>query len=571
MKFKGSLLLVFISSLLTSLQTFSLEPHQDLDGQVFNWIPDGRRPKVLPPQCSTQQLEKILLAESGIAATYRSQALLNYFQECEKYHTFLGESGLTALLQMYNIDYEYQQIPYIRQITLPMKDGARLHGVLAMKPDTSQPRPLVIVQCGLTCNTESSASVRWPLMHLFDETPFHVLVIGSSTTAEFGLANKKFYAGGLQEGLYLNEIAHWLKSEDSQISKLISSIHVQGMSLGGHGALYSVLYSQEGENLIKSSQAYCPVVELKPAIDNIMQDTLPGRFLQNKIWKQMQQMLGQVPVIDRMIPDGKKPSGDRIKEIVAQASLEYFETNTARPLKNIFRFLFRILTHTFPKTIDEFWSSNRFSTLVQNLRTPVMIWSADDDPAVLPKENSLVLLDYANKAGSPLTVLDTARGSHCAFALSHGWDIYSTMMKSFVIANSPEFREVYREHRRSLSDLQNEQIVLPEGHRHFSQSFQIESGNQFMRVNYLIFDPTKRKCSQQDPFLIEDSSSCFETVTAKINIVDIKEKLLFVPQSDTVAEMLTRWANANLSIVDENGERMVNSSQTPTYLRWKEL
>lgn len=561
---------IFILSLFVSFQALATPQHHDLDVKSFNWIPDGRRPKELPDQCSAKQLEKIILANEGVAATYRSQALLNYFKGCEKYHTFLGESGITALLQMYNIDYDYQNVPNIRPITLTMKDGAILHAVLALKPDDS-PRPLVIVQCGLTCNTVNSASVRWPLMHLFDETPFHVLVVGSSTTAEFALSNKKFYAGGLQEGLYINEIAHWLKSDASQISKLISSIHVQGMSLGGHGALYSVLYSQSGEQLIKSSQAYCPVVELKPAIDNILQNSIPGRYLQSKIWKQMEQMVGQVPIIDRMIPDGKKPSGDRIKEIVAQASLEYFETSNGNTLKSIFKILLKILAHTFPKTIDEYWNSNRFSTMVQNLKTPVIIWSADDDPAVLPKENALVLLDYANKEGSPLTVLDTSRGSHCGFALSHGWDVYTTMMKSFVLANSPEFREIYTEHKRSLLELQNEQIVLSQGRRHFSQSFYLERGNQFMRVTYNIFNPTKKKCGQQDPFLIEDSSSCFETMSAKINIADIKEKLLFVPENDAIAEMLTRWANANLSIVDENGERLVNSTQTPTYLRWQEL
>ncbi|OQW53636.1 MAG: hypothetical protein A4S09_06935 [Proteobacteria bacterium SG_bin7] len=560
----------FVFFLLFTLQTFAVIDDPQLELQGFDWVPAGKRPRELPDHCSAKQLEKILLDNDYVAMSHRSQIILNYFKECEKYHTFLGDSGITGLLQMYNIDYEYQNIPYIRPVTLTMKDGAILHAVLALKPDSSQPRPIIIAQCGLTCNTINSASVRWPLMHLFDESPFHVLVVGSSTTAEFGVTNKKFYAGGFQEGLYINEIAQWLKSENSHISELISSIHVQGMSLGGHGALYSALYSQEGDQLIKSSQAHCPVVELKPAIDNILRDSLPGRFLQNKIWKQMEQMIGQVPIIDRMIPDGKKPNAERMKEIVAQASLEYLEANNRNPLKNIFKILFKILTNTFPKTIDEFWNSNRFSNLVQNLKTPVMIWSAEDDPAVAPKENALVLLDYANRTGSPLTVLNTERGSHCAFALSHGWDIYSTAMRSFVLANSPEFRERYHQYKRSLSELQYEQVVLEQESRHFSQSFHLERGNPYMRVDYQILNLAKKKCREQDPFLM-DTSSCFEIKTANIKIADIKERLLFVPQNNQVAEMLTRWANANLSIVDEDGNRLVNSRKTPSHLVWHEL
>ncbi len=561
---------IFLALGLVALQTDASTQNLESDPTaqnwgVFDWIPDGRRPRELPENCSADELHRIITHNNDTGA--RSAKILDFFGRCEKYHTLLGESDIRALLQLFNIDYEYQNVPFIKPLKLTMRDGAVLHALLAMKPD-SHPRPLVIVQCGLTCTTVGSPSVRWPLMHLFDESPFHVLIVGSSTTAEFGITNRKFYTGGIQEGLYINEIAKWLKTK-SEISDLISSIHVQGMSLGGHGALYSALYSQEveNENLIRSTQAYCPVVELKPAMDNIMLNTPPGRFLQGKIWSQMQQMLGQVPVIDRMIPNGKKPSSERMKEIVAQASLEYFGTSTL--LTGLLRKIFYILV-SFPTTIDDYWKSNRFSTLVQGLRSPVIIWSADDDPAVLPSENSLVLLEHANRPGSTLTVLNTGRGSHCGFALSHGWDIYSTLMKSYILAYSPEFLEKYHEHRRPLSRVQTGSVVLLPGQRHFSQSFELDTGKDTIKVTYQIFDSHKKKCGNIDPYLATDTR-CFTTETTKIHISDLHENMIFTPQNDAIAQMLTRWANANLRILDARGRRLIDSNQEPAIISWNEL
>lgn len=556
MKFLVLLFVVFNQPLFANPQSLGL----------FEWVPDGRRPRELPETCSSQELEKIVIENT--VPSVRSAKLLNYFSRCQMYHTLLGESGYYALWNLFNIEYDYEKVPSIKPVLLKMRDGAILHAVLAMKPD-SHPRPLVIAQCGLTCTTEGSASIRWPLMHLYDASPFHVLVIGSSTTSEFGIANKKFFAGGLQEGLYINEVAKWVRSQESGLNPFVSSIHVQGMSLGGHGALYSAVYAQDNndDKLISSTQAYSPVVELKPAVDNIMSNSKPAQFLQLKIWQQMEQMIGRVPIIDKMIPNGKRPSPERTKEIVAQASLEYYGSNNV--MTSILKLLIRVFN--FPTTIDDFWQSNRFSTLVQNLRSPALIWSADDDPAVRPSENSLILLEYANKPGSSLTVLNTSTGSHCGFALSHGWDVYTKLMTSFILAYSPEFQKDYKYKSRSLAKVQGDEIVLLPGQRHFSQAFRIDEGSDTLQVSYIVFDPHQKKCANQDPFLMEDAERCFDIQTTRIKIEDLGESLLYTPRNRAEAQMLTRWANANLTIVDHEGRRLVNSTQVPVSISWREV
>ncbi len=120
------------------LSSFASEPQTLSDPQklgAFTWVPDGKRLRELPPQCSTTRLEKIIrIAPSPFE---RSKAITLYFNECEKFLTLMGESGITSMLQLFSTDYEYQSNPLVKTISIRLKDNTVIHGVLALKPDTA--------------------------------------------------------------------------------------------------------------------------------------------------------------------------------------------------------------------------------------------------------------------------------------------------------------------------------------------------------------------------------------------------------------------------------------------------
>lgn len=561
---------ILVSCLVTSLCLSSLASHPPKDISkdnlsIFTWVPDGKRLRELPPQCGTDKLEKMI--RQAPTPFERSTAVNNFFQICDQYLTLMGESGITNILQLFSIDYEYESNPHIRKVTIRLKDNIVMQGVLGLKPDKT-PRPLIIMQSGLTTGTEDSSSVRWRLMHLFDEAPFHVLILGSSTSSEFGLSNKLLYAGGHQEGQNVYEIARWLKFSNEELKDRISSVHVAGDSLGGHASLYATLYNDidphsNGHKVFNSALGLCPVVDLEPAINNIMQDTLTGKYLQEKIWWELKKMLGRVPVLDRLIPDGKKPSPNRIKEIVAEFSLDFY----SRPFRDIFELLFRII---IPKSLNEYWAYNNFVDLGHQITTPLAIWSADDDPAINSRENSLRLMDMANRQGSPVQILNTAIGSHCGFGLSHGWDVFSTFLRSQVLANSPEFLNNYTFHKTPIENIQSEPVTVSENKRYFSIKFQAESKSSFLLLTHQIFNPRILGCSKVDPFLLQDED-CFEFVSTRINLQRLGIPVLRVPQNVVEAQALTRWANANLQLVDQAGDSIVNTQNLPAFVTWQEV
>ncbi len=533
-----------------------------IPAHAFDWVPDGTRPRELPPQCSTELVEQIVMtAKSGLE---RSQKIAKYFADCDQYLTFLGQPRpIDALAEMVNISYQYFRVPHLKTFEITTEDGTIIHALMALKPD-DKPRPLVVIQCGMTCDIKNSKSIGGPLIHFFDESPFNVIFLGSSTSAQFAVANKKVYVGGALEGRYLYEVAKWAHSDKSGIKERISSIHLAGYSLGGHAAIYGSTYAAlEGKLPVNSVQGMCPVVDLKASITTVMRQGTPenpndvGRFMQAKIWEQISEMLGKVPVIDRLIPDGKQPDGDKMKEVVSEASLDYYRSTVKKG--------------TIPKSVDEYWFMNIFTPVAPQVTTPMFLWSSADDPAVFSTENSLQLLPYANKEGSKIEILDTKIGSHCAFEVTHGWDVSTTLLRSFVLAHSPEFLPNYKSHSVSVADAQTGDVIVKGKQVHFSQRFALEAKSDVMGVTYRIFNPELPDCDKADPFLVSEDANCFEEIEAKIPLAKLNIPILPVPENSTAAQVYTRWANTNLKIVGEDGKPLLMTTANPKTIHWKEL
>jgi len=533
----------------------------------FSWTPNGKRPRQLPPTCSTDLLSTSIAKAQ--TPSQRQIEMANYFKNCKKYLEFLGDSGLSAIIQQSNIDYNYLDNKKVKTIEITLPTGIKISGIIALQDRTTR-RPFIVIQCGIVCDSNDSSSQRWPLMHLFDESRFNVLILGSSTSAEFGIKNKMTVTGGYQEGIHLYQIAQWLKSEASQLNNLISSLHVIGLSLGGSGALYSALYNDNlphasnDSSRFQSALAICPVVNLEASMNNVLGDSIAARFLQNQIWKTLQRMFGKVPIIDRLLPDKKRPNTDKMKQIVVESSLEFHqEMDRVENPDYIFG--------SHPKTKEDFWADNEFQTFAELVKTPTFLWSSSDDPVVLPIENSLTITQ-ANHPDSPISVLNLDLGSHCAFNISYGWDVTTVLLRSMILAYSPEFTNGESQINKEISAIQDiPEVPIKSQQRHFSQTFDIDKNSDYFNLSYLVFDPFREYCHQPDPFMAGEDDDCFERIDRKVPIKNLGISFLDIPRNEASAEAMTRWANANLRVRDINGKDLVDSPAPPYLITWSSL
>src|SRR5690606_24298542 len=83
-------------------------------------------------------------------------------------------------------------------------------------------------------------------------------------------------------------IAKMLTQSSEPLAQIIDSIHVFGISLGGHGVLFSSLLnkhnSAKGRPLIKSFMALCPVVDLNNTMVSLTQSGVKSAVVD--LWSQ---------------------------------------------------------------------------------------------------------------------------------------------------------------------------------------------------------------------------------------------------------------------------------------------
>ncbi len=538
-----------------------VEIQQSKIPHFLRWIPTGARAHPLPPHCSTTTLEQILLKKQTPAE--RRQKTDAYFSTCHKYLIYHGSTnGFSSILRQTQIDFDFIKSPRIKKILITLPNGLKVHGLLALKPD-KEPRPLVLIQCGLTCNTLTSGSPKSPLMHLFDESPFHVLLVGSSTSAEFAIANQRFYVGGFQEGQTLYQVAKWLRTKESGLSEVTSSIHLLGLSLGGHAVLYATLFNDDPDNekLIGSSQSLCPVVDLKPTIDFISTSSPPTLYLQSKIRAQLKQMIGKVPIIDQLLPDGRLPANSRLPEIVSRASLDFSE------YVPFFNALFSFFKSLRPTSLADYWSLNDFKKQASHISTPTTVWAAIDDPAIPLSTNAGPLQDTVDKTSGSLQILTTPYGSHCAFDLSYGWDVVTVLMRSNILAQSAEFLPRYT---RTESAFSSNLIISPKK-IHLHSTFTIHREKKSLNIYYLLFQKDKPECKDVDPYLLPKNSKCFLQTLETVKLEDLKIPWLDSIESDVDQQELVRWANANMVLLTKDRKPLVGTTEKPAFVSWPQI
>jgi hypothetical protein len=408
---------------------------------VFSWNPTGEKARY-SPACDPE-LWGARLQDPRLNSVQLQGALVQkYFQDCAGELKTGRNSSFINAMKMMSMQFDPQHHPFLHRVVFHLPGNIHLKGLLALKGDYKK-RPFIVLRLGIFSSVEEFLPERYLLMQLFEQGPFNVLVVENMSSPDFIADNSRFSFGGYDEGLQNILIARLLRDPHEPLSQLVDTLHFAGVSLGGHGVLYSSLLNEVNDRgrLIQSFMGFCPVVNLKPTMIALTSEGLKGRLAN---WWGAQRLNGlreKVPALAdvgvfRFLP----------------AVMEYLDRVYAGGLS----YISAIHLPGAEKDSPRFWKMNEFWDDYDNVKAPVMIWATEQDPAVPFHINSFLLKKKNIK------VVSFDEGIHCTLPIPYHWDALSTLIQSYFLSHSPGFKLSEEKMQMDVSDEKIEgEGVLP--------------------------------------------------------------------------------------------------------------
>jgi hypothetical protein len=465
---------------------------------LFKWDPTGRS-EPIEADCDFSQEQ--FLASKTADLTY----LRDYFIRCEKKlrtgtDDVLRNAYLTDFIKL-----QPSHHPFARHVILHLPNGIKLKGLLALKGD-SKPRPLVVLRLGIFSNTQEFFPERYVFLQMFEQSPFNMLILESLSGTEFLQNNTQYSLGGFDEGIQNYQVAAELQSKSEPFSKLIDSVHLFGISLGGHGVLYASLLNQLNPQAISSFAAFCPLINFKESFEYHQSHRFNISLM--NYWAS-----------HRM---------GHLKNIFPELDLENFIPSL---LMNLERSYSGALTLSKEEPINlppsalakGFFSKNDFWEDYKEIKTPVLIFATRKDPIVPFEINSRRLLEGEMPLDNlNLKVIPLEAGYHCTIPSAYNWKAWTMVLQSYVLKNSNV-------------KLQEFEVSLPLG---------------FKATEDFFFEAT-----EQGLFVVQGSPWKFWAQERTVIPLDQTEWTgLHLPLNEATRSLLRRWAEQVFEVRPSSGQ-----------------
>lgn len=520
--------------------------------KVMGKVPVGLSTKPIDPKCNPKRLEEIALSNANNSNQY-AKLMNKYVRDCGDELSSNSYNGLLGLLEYSTYEYSFLSHRSISLKKFTLSSGQVIPAIVAIKPD-GKTRPMVIIRCGVFCGASVSSSTKTYLMHLFDQSPFNVMLLANHTAADYIQSNNMASMGGWVEGKETWDFGQWLKYQSSY-KNIISSLHFVGLSLGGNAAIIGSYYNDifpdvYGDKVFNSVTAVCPVVSLRPTLEKLYGRTVVGRvfssFTKNHFYS-LRSYLSDVSdlVTEEVMPKDREKLPDYLGYLMSTS----------------------LNRRGIASTPDSFFKSNNFWNIKKTIQTPLLAFASKDDFIVDYGLNSKVLHDDDHYEKIESTgVIPVDYGTHCAFSASYGFEFTSLVLRDFVLINSPEYKTKYM----SVGSL-NWPVKYPKVGNdsvHIEQVWKFESKSENAKVVFSIFDKNMNwKCRNKSPW--NKDRECVNTETILVPIKNLSDLNGYIPQSDSEAESLSREFNAKAELV-KNGIPIsgTNASKFSVRYRW---
>lgn len=367
--------------------------------------------KVKSSNCEPRSLEKLLrdprLKDIRLQAAVMRRHLRLCQEEIEKPKKASWRHTFDSLRYRYQTDSNQ----LFQQVLFELPGGVKVRGLFALKRD-ARPRPFVILRLGIFSSVTEFMAERPLVIQLFDQSPFHLLILENSTSGEFIQNNLRLSIGGYDEGIQNLMISRYLRSTQNPISKRIASLHFVGVSLGGHGVLHAgLLNDAEKQKVIDSMLLFCPVVQLKATFDQ----------LQSSRWR--------APLINfwssrRLVGLQKRSERNLSVWNFLPEAFEFFDSHYQGPL-----IAYEVSDQT-PGASSDFWELNSFHKRLGQLKTPTLSFVTSQDQLV-PKEinSNLIQSSHFEKVEFP-------QGEHCSLSSAYDWQTMLSFIRGHILSQS---------------------------------------------------------------------------------------------------------------------------------------
>jgi hypothetical protein len=401
-----------------SLNSKHLKVFSDLESQAIksktyqlqkfelSWQPELTVP-LLPAECQPRTFRRELEGQQKPEVTIKT-----FWQRCERHWRQDHYSAFTHSQEILRLGFEPTQHPAVRVIQWTLEGGIKVKGLLFLKGKKS--RPLVILRTGIFSHLRSTIAERFLMMQLFDEGPYHVLLLPSTTGNDYIEDNRTFNIGGFDEGLQTYEILRLLSNPEEPLKQFITKIHLVGISLGGHGQWFTNLLDKlNNTNLISKTLLFCPAVNLKVTADQ--NHSKPLMDFAVKVWYRIR--------LSPLRTYLNLTESDSIFQFVQKNLQLYHQPSIPWSFSD----------HPLPRSNDiaVYWLWNDFWSWMPkyDFANTLVIWTRQD-PVVPPDLNSLLLESQFGAPSSAL--LELPRGLHCSLPTTYRWPLISLTMRGFL-------------------------------------------------------------------------------------------------------------------------------------------
>jgi len=382
--------------------------------KLFRWDPQDQAPAP-KGECDLGPLTRTLMQAQ--APQEKTKIFNHYVSRCES--RFLnGElKAHIQALRLFTMSYSIDNHPFLTRVLFHLPDGKKLKGLLAIKDQKR--RPFVILRMGITGNIEEAFAERFFYYQLFERGLFNFLMVENMTGTDFIHHNRSLDFAGLAESYQNLWMAQLLRDPQQPISKIVESVHLVGLSLGGQGVLTSTWLApvQRNPNLFQSFLALCPLVNLKPTFDHLFEGGGAGR-LPLEVWAHSR--FAEARDFYPELFDTYFGLPGRI--------LNFVSDHYSKPQAS----LFGVKEPAFLEKMNEFYALHELKSWDPRLRRPVWIWVTKEDSIVPVHLNSATLPES--------NYLEIAVGNHCSFPAAWDGRVTQALFRGHILGASPNFK-----------------------------------------------------------------------------------------------------------------------------------
>jgi pimeloyl-ACP methyl ester carboxylesterase len=521
---------------------------------MFGYTPDGSYNGQLSPECYHTEVKRMVSSYEGPTSNL-AQNLQTWANRCQKELSVGQTNNLSTVIKFANVKYAMTEND-LKSLDFSFEDNSKIKGLLALKPGK---RPLVIFKTGVYTNAIDDGVARNFFMHLFEESPFHMLYLANVTGSDYMKDNGAVALGGMDEGRQIVKIVEML-SNDPKYKDVIEDIHVVGVSLGSHGVLYSSLYNSFDSNStakIKSVVALCPVVNLQPTIKSVFQPTIAGTYYAYLTRKIFMEVYDYIPILREYLSSGGFWSQSQMYEASTKATLWHYREETEKTPLDMAPFEGERV-----QQIDDYWELNNFIKYADQVTTPTLIVHSKDDFLVQSVLNSDELFKKTQNNNSQIGIVKFDHGSHCGLNIATGWQTMSSMLRSYVLKHS-----TYKEESGENVAVDFKPPYMNSKDKITKFTFAAVQNNSSAEVKIEYFDPREvaeggSSCNRYDPLYAPDL--CYRKKTEKVDLNALAGVGITVPKSDFETKRLTRWLNTHATLLNENSELILGKNLWPT-------